>query len=100
MNETETPLTPLFKAFLVLLVEHVIIFAWFIWFVDYTSNKAYQRGLNEVPASMQRVIEATKQSDSLTIDYFNRNSTKQEKSIARGLLVYLKSVKELERKND
>jgi len=97
MNEYEALLNKLTKALLIIIFWGCIVSACYIWYCDYITKKAYKRGLNEVPGSMQRVINQTRESDSLAIKYFLEHSNAEEKSIARGFLVYLKSVKELER---
>ena len=96
MNEDEAPLNKATKALLIIIVFGCMTLACFLWYCNNITEKAYKRGLNDVPANMQRVTELTKDSDSLTIQYFLEHSNAQEKSIARGFLVYLKSVKELE----
>jgi len=94
-EDNERPLNRATKLLIILIVWGCMALAWFVWYCNNITEKAYNRGLNEIPANMQRVINQTKQSDSITIDYFNRTATEQERSIARGFLVYLKSVKEL-----
>ena len=84
MNEDEAPLNKATKVLLIIIAWGCMALACFVWYCNYITEKAYKRGLNEVPESMQRVTKLTKESDSLTIQYFLEHSTPKRKALQEG----------------